>query len=65
MTREELMKEIMADPGNQLFGLPLGFIQKMIYEYNLIGVDPYKVVRLEARIRELEEYEAMYKGLCK
>jgi len=54
MTREELMEEIMQDPSNQLYGLPIGFIQRMICEYKLIGVDPYKVVRLEAQLREFD-----------
>lgn len=54
MTREELINEIMQDPGNQLFGLPLGFIKRMIAEYQTVGVDLYKVVKLEARLKEFD-----------
>jgi hypothetical protein len=37
MTREELIKEIMEDPGNTLFGKPLSDIQRMIYREESLG----------------------------
>ena len=55
MTREELMNEILADPGNALFGLPLSEIQRMVYEKQSGGQDPYEICRLRRRISLLEK----------
>jgi len=60
-----LYDDLMNDPGNTIFGLPLSKIQSLIYEYQSKGVDPYEVVQLKNRVKELEQYEWMYKDLCK
>ena len=52
MTREELLKEIMEDPGNTLFGVPLSDMQRILYEYETFGINPERVW---SRIRLLEQ----------
>lgn len=57
MTREELLKEIIEDPSNSLFGIPLLEVRKMIFEYQTQNVDPYKIfaerIKLEKAVDKL------------
>lgn len=48
--------EVISDPGNTLFGLPLSEIQKIIYAFQTSGVDPYEVAQLRRKVSSLESY---------
>lgn len=61
-TREDLLKEIMADPGNKLFGKPLSEIQRMICVEESLG-NPSRTIllaALELAVAELNEWNDTY-----
>jgi hypothetical protein len=62
---KEQIEEIINDQGNTLFGIPFSEIRGMIYDYQTKGVDPYRILQLQAEITRLKEFEWKYKELCK
>ena len=58
----DLLKEIMADPGNKLFGKPLSEIQRMICVEESLGSPSRTILlaALELAVAELNEWNDTY-----